>query len=119
MLIRYELYLDGQYQCVGMFQGLDVLGLSHEEETLLLEPFNQKMPIPQVDYMETPCYFFKESAARLFHDDIARIRNLFEETGIFEIREIHLDENNILPDDILYEDAYQVVIHEGTFSRDS
>lgn len=110
MLIRYELYLDGQYQCVGMFQGLDVLGLSHEEETLLLEPFDQKMPVPHVDCMDTPCYFFKESANILFQKDIARIRNLFDETGIFEIREIHLNENNILPEDILYEDAYQVVI---------
>lgn len=115
---RYELYIDDQYQGVGIFQGLSDLFLEQYEEEYLLQPFNEMLNIPKVDRMENPCFFFTECGEKKFKEEIKEIKDVFELYELFEVRKIVVEKDSLYDEDILYEDDYQVALKEGTFERE-
>lgn len=117
MLIRYELYIGDEYQGVGICQGISELGFEKEVEDYLLEPFNQKLPIPAIGRGIQRCSFFTETGDRRFKQDINRLIELYREYGLFDVKTVILTSNTISKEDILYKDPYQVIVREGSFKR--
>lgn len=114
---RYELYIDGQYQGVGIFQGLSDLFLEQYEVEYLLCSFNKKLNIPKIDRLDNSCFFFTEYGEKEFKEEIKEIKDVFELYELFEVRKIVVEKDSFYDEDILYEDDYQVALKERTFER--
>ena len=110
MYYRYDLYLDDEYQGVGFLQGLSELWLDMDIEDDLLGLFKD-LPIPNF-YMgnkERTKAYFTEKGKQKFKKEIETIINVYNYYGPFTIKE-HID--YFSPNEILYQDDYQIIVKE-------
>ena len=108
MYIRYELYLDEEYQGVGILQGMDDAGFSDDLSSDLTFRINRELSIPSFVFREhrhTESWFTEEGAKR-FEKDIQAILKEYEYDGLFEVRKRIVDKL----EDVVYEDENQVVV---------
>ena len=106
MFIRYELYVDDEYQDVGIFQGLSELDLDDDTSDSYMAPFDNVMIIPFETFINQKTKsWFTEKGEKKFLNDINRIIALYDDNGLFEVRRI-VEENL---QDIVYSDEYQVI----------
>lgn len=106
MFIRYELYVEDEPQDVGIFRGLDELGLSDDFVKGLMWQFDRNLKVPKpVRHTQS---WFTQAGEEMFRQDIDKVIAVYEEDGFFEVRRI---EKEYL-EDIVYEDEYQVLIKE-------
>lgn len=110
MYYRYELYVGDEYQGIGFLQGLSELWLDEDYEESLLNMFI-KMKIPSFymgNKLKTKAYF-TERGKRVFQKAIQKVIDVFNENGMFEVRE-KIDD--FKEDEILYEDEYQIIVED-------
>lgn len=112
MFYRYEVYIDNEYQGVGIFHCLGELELDEDFENKLLRPFEIGLSfIP----MEQRCEFlFTEKGQERFGNDIEDILNVFDDDNLFEARCLKVDEVRIPLENIIYRDAYQIAVMPET-----
>lgn len=112
MLYRYELYIDGEYQDVGIFQELDNT-FSYERAKDLAWPFDRKLQIPPYSSFKEQhtVSFFTEKGKQEFEKDIKAIIEAYEEESCFEIKTLIINEDDICHD-IIWSDEYQVIVSE-------
>lgn len=108
MLYRYEVYVDNEYQGVGIFHCLGELELDEDFENQLLRHFEVELPfIP----MEQRCEFlFTEKGQERFGNDIEKILKIFDDDSLFEARCLKVDGVRIPLENIIYRDAYQIAV---------
>lgn len=108
---RYELNFCGEWQGVGIFQGLDELHLDHIEERTLLSMFDELPVPPQVIFsIYNTISYFTEKGLKHFEKSITQIQKAYIEYSDFtcELYEETIDKNTII-----YEDEYQVITKKG------
>lgn len=111
MYIRYELYLDDEYQVVGILQGMDSAGFSDDLASDLTFRMNRELFIPSsvfVEHKYTESWFTEEGSKK-FEKDIQDIINEYEYDGLFEVRKRIVDKL----DNVIYEDENQVIVDIG------
>lgn len=111
MYIRYELYLDDEYQGVGILQGMDSAGFSDDLASDLTFRMNRKLFIPSSVFVEHKYTesWFTEEVSKKFEKDIQDIINEYEYDGLFEVRKRIIDKL----DNVIYEDENQVIVDIG------
>ena len=115
MLYRYELYVDNEYQGVGIFHGLGELELDEDFEDGLLEPFEKELIFMP---MEKRCEFlFTEKGNEKFKDHIQKILDIFKEDVLFEARCLKIDDHHIAAEDMVYQDEYQIAVIPETMKE--
>ena len=113
-LIRYELSLDGERQGVGIMQGLDDVSNDYYSNELALQPFNEKLPIPDRKYFDTAnnykvLSYFTQKGIETFEKDITKLISYIENNGFSVIKlEKDVDVNN--EELVVYKDEYQVLV---------
>lgn len=117
MLTRYELCIDNEYQGVGICHGVDALDLDEEVKRKLLEPFDQKLHIPEFHTNVPCCSFFTGLGDAVFKQYIDKLKNAYQQQGLFDVKTIRVYENTFLETYVLYADRFQVVVRDGTFKR--
>lgn len=113
MLYRYELYADGEYQDVGIFQGMEGI-FSDDRVKGLIFPFDRNLPKPpyhSFDNFDTLA-FFTEKGKHKFEKEIETIVKAYERQTCFEVRTLIIEESQI-QHDVLYQDEYQVIVKEN------
>lgn len=111
MIYRYELAVDGEYQGVGIFHGMDEVFGSDLIKSLT-RIFNAELEIPlglwKVE--EETCSFFTELGNEKFKPHIQNIINAYADDGLFDVMCVKFDEIILDEDDIFYQDEYQIII---------
>lgn len=111
MYYRYELWICDEFQEVGFLQGLDDTGLPPWRADELVAAFGE-LPIPEDVFgqFRTQSWFTEEGRAR-FGPAIDAVCDAYEQDGLFDVELLECDE---LPeDDIVYRDAWQVLLGIG------
>lgn len=112
---RYELYCDGEYQGVGIFQGLDELNLREEIEDAILAPFDKLLSVPHIGKR---CEFlFTEKGNEMFHEGISRIWNVYASDSLYEVRLLKVHTSDIPPEEIVYMDSFQIAVSVGFLEK--
>lgn len=108
MFYRYELYVDDEYQGVGIFYGLSELNLDEDFENSLLSLFEKELKFVPI---EERCEFlFTEAGNKKFRDHIQKILAVFEEDTLFEVKCLMVNADDVLSDYIIYKDTYQIAV---------
>lgn len=109
MYHRFELYIDGEYQGCGIFQGLTELDMEDEEFEALTLKFDTILNIPLSVYTKAKntTAWFTESGYHYFEKEIEKIQEAYENQGLFDV--IHLM-SEIDPQKIIYQDEFQIIV---------
>lgn len=112
-LFRFELFFDGEYQSVGLLQGLeDACGTASYQK--LMQPFKDELPIPE--HIQLPCCFwFTEKGLRKFAAAIDNINKYLSGKG-WEVRGCFLVAHESA---YLYQDELQVALGAETLDKDA
>ncbi len=118
MLYRYELYVDGEYQGVGILQGLDDM-FSSDRAHGLVWPFNRELKVPPYSQFngKLTASFFTEKGREKFKDSIAVVKTAYEEETCFEVRELTIEQADIAYA-VLWEDEDQVIVLDSAVKRE-
>ena len=107
-VFRFELFFNGEYQAVGLLQGLDdIVGPATYHK--LIKPFNDNLPVP-IDITTGCSFWFTEKGLITFTPAIDAINECIRDKG-WEVRGSYL---LIHESEILYEDELQVALDEYT-----
>lgn len=109
MLYRYELYIDDEYQKIGIFRGMEDI-FSPDRAEYLTYPFDRDLKIPpHYSFPERETVsFFTEKGKMKFAKDLEAIKKAYEEESFLEVRMWKIEESQI-KDWIFYSDEYQVI----------
>ena len=113
MYHRFELFIDGEKQDIGLLMGVSELDL-YDDEMLdnLTSNFEKFLPIPSyyktnVEEKKYVRAYFTEKGMDFFKEDIFRLVDAFEEQGLFDVREFLIEEDEA---NIVYKDEFQVLV---------
>ncbi len=116
LLHRYELTCDGENQDVGFLVGIEDIGLTAEKEEELLQPFNDKLTIPDLPSMRNTVSFFTPSGKNKFQQYIDKIIDAYKDS-IFDIICVTVDCNKELLEQVVYMDDYQICLKKSTYEQ--
>ena len=115
LLTRFELVYDGENQGVGIFYGLDDVGLHSTMKEALLRPFHDELAMPSEKVVEakkkrlrTKSYF-KPEGLKQFSEELRLLQETIEDY-CFDVETVKLPLEDVSTKDIVFQDQYQVVI---------
>lgn len=108
MLYRFELYVDDEYQEVGIFRGINETSISQPFKNCITDAF-EELPCP--NFEEKAEFYFTEKGLKKFSGHIIKILDVYEDDGLFDVKMVCVDD---IPDkDVIYQDDFQAALkHE-------
>lgn len=108
MLYRFELYVDDEYQEVGIFRGINETSIDQPFKNRITDAF-EELPCP--DFEEKAEFYFTEKGLKKFSEHIIKILDAYEDDGLFDVKMVCVDDT---PDkDVIYKDDFQAALkHE-------
>ena len=115
-LFRYEMFLGGQYQDIGVFMGLKETNLREGIQRYLLSPFDDELIVPDTNlYLceednKKVLAFFTEKGEEKFKKYVDKLSLEVYEDEVFDVGRIIID---LKEEDIVYKDEYQLLVKVG------
>lgn len=115
LLTRFELVYDGENQGVGIFYGLDDVGLHSTMKEALLRPFQEELVTPSEKAFETKKKalhtksYFKPEGLKQFKEELKVLQETIEDY-CFDVETVKIPLEDVPTKDIVFQDQYQVVV---------